>query len=448
MKKLITCLSVIAMVLLIVIIVIKINKKDDLEHKTIEGEILSISNEAFVFKDNDDLIYNLSIGVTDLNIGDKVILEYTGVIDKTNSLQNVEVISYTKLANTEILDLSTLDDNGIFSKFYKQAYNKLKTLTIDEKIGQLIMARYPDSKNGNQYNLAGYVFYQKDFANKSKEEVIEMIDSLNYSAKIPLLIAVDEEGGNVVRVSSNSNLASSPFKSPKELYDEGGFDLIARDTKTKSDLLSSLHINVNLAPVVDIAENPNSYMYSRTIGYGVDITSKYATTVINAAKLSDVSYVLKHFPGYGENVDTHANESTDNTSYDEIKGKNIIPFKAGIEVGAEAVLVSHNIYSNIDNKPASLSSAVHNILKSDLGFTGVTITDDLDMGATSDYEDRYVSALLAGNDLLIVTDYESAYKEIKSGITNNTISESYIDQLVLKVLAWKYYKMLLIENNK
>ncbi|MCH5167016.1 MAG: hypothetical protein J1F35_03900 [Erysipelotrichales bacterium] len=445
MNKLIIGLGSFAFILLIVIVAIKSNKNNS---NIIEGEVLYKSSDMLVFKDNNDLIYNIDIDIDELSVGDKVALKYTGILNKNSSNQDISVIAYAKLLNAESEDLSTWNDNGIFSKFYKQAYNKLQTLSIDEKIGQLLIARYPESKEGNKYNLAGYVFYQKDFDDKGKDEVIEMIDSLNDTARIPLFIAVDEEGGRIIRVSSNSKLVETPFKSSKELYDEGGFDLISEDTKKKSDLLSSLHINVNLAPVVDIAENTDSYIYPRTIGYGVEITSKYASTVINASKTNNVSYVLKHFPGYGDSTDTHNDESINNTDYDEIINKNIIPFKSGIDAGAEAVLVSHNTYTSIDDEPASLSSGVHNILKSELKFTGVTITDDLDMGATSDINNKYLNALLAGNDLLIVTDYESAFKEIKKGLTDGDISEDYIDKLVLKVLSWKYYKLLLLENNK
>lgn len=275
-----------------------------------------------------------------------------------------------------------------------------------------------------------------------------MIDNLSKTAKIPLLTAVDEEGGKINRISTNPNLSASPFKGSKEIYDASGLDGIMEDIKNKSKLLSSLHLNVNLAPVVDMSTDTKSYIYDRTIGYGVDITSKYADTVIFASKGSEVSYVLKHFPGYGDNTDTHNGESTDDTPYDEIINNNILPFKAGIEAGAEAVLVSHNKFTSIDAIPATLSSAIHNLLRSNLGFTGVIITDDLDMGATKNISDRYVNALLAGNNLLIVTDYDAAFKQIKSGIESGKVTEDYINKVVLRNLAWKYYKLLGFQTNK
>lgn len=319
-------------------------------------------------------------------------------------------------------------------------------MTIDEKIKQLLLIRYPEKEVSD---VGGYVFYEKDFKDKTKDEVKAMINKLQDNTKIPYLTSVDEEGGKIVRISSNEKLATEPFKSSKELYNKGGLDLIKEDVKNKSSLLKSLGLNVNLAPVVDIADDENAYIYPRTIGENATVTSNYAISVINASKGTDVSYVLKHFPGYGNNDDTHIKEARDIRTYDDIMNNDILPFKAGIENGAEAVLISHNIITSIDeDNPATLSSSVHNLLKVTLGFTGVTITDDLDMGATSSIEKKYLKAILAGNDLLIVTDYDKAYQEIKTGVLDKDVSEALIDQATLKVLAWKYYKGLMMENEK
>lgn len=445
-KKIIPILGVIAVVLLLIIIVIKVQKLEKSNYGKITGTVISMQDDLMVFKDMDDFIYTFKSN-DDLNIGDQVILEYTGVLNKNASNLDVNIVSAEKLVNAEANDLSKWNDNGIFSKFYTQAYNTLMSLSLDEKIGQLLLIRYPGGDASN-YKVGGYVFFEKDFKDKAKEAVIDMVDSLNKNSKIPLITAVDEEGGKVNRISTNPNLRDEPYKSSKEIYDNGGWDAIMADTKDKSKLLSSLHINVNLAPVVDMSTDTNSYIYNRTIGYGVDITSKYADTVIYASKGTDVSYVLKHFPGYGENKDTHTSGSTDTTTYDEIVNNNIMPFKAGIEAGAEAVLVSHNTFSSIDANPASLSGPIHNLLRSNLGFTGVIMTDDLDMGATTSVSNRYVDALLAGNDLLIVTDYENAFKQIKNGIQNGVITEEYINKLVLRNLAWKYYKLLSFQESK
>lgn len=335
----------------------------------------------------------------------------------------------------------------LFADKYVFAKKKVKTMSLDEKISQLLLVRYPDEDQVNilkKYQFGGYIFFSKDFKDKTKEEVIDMMNNLQSVSKVPILTAVDEEGGIVVRVSSNKNLRSEPFKSSQDLYKEGGFQKIKEDTIEKSSLLKSLGINLNLAPVVDISTNPDDYMYKRTIGEDRNITSKYAETVIGAGKNSGVSYTLKHFPGYGNNIDTHSHTSVDPRSYEDIMENDIKPFEAGIKSGCESIMVSHNIVSSIDNEnTASLSKKVHDVLYKKLSFSGVVITDDLAMGATKDIEDAAVKAVNAGNDLLIVTDYEKRFQEIKNAINSGDISEKRLNKSVTKLLAWKYYKGLI-----
>ena len=170
----------------------------------------------------------------------------------------------------------------------EEAKEMLETLTLDEKIGQLLLVRYGSDSNSAQLArdncFGGYVLFEKDFKNKTVEQVQTMISNIQNECKIPLLMSVDEEGGTVVRISSNANLAASKFKSPMQLYNEGGLDLIKQDTINKSQLLSKLGINLNLAPVVDVSTNSSDYMYKRTLGQGVELTSEYAKTVIETSK--------------------------------------------------------------------------------------------------------------------------------------------------------------------
>ena len=442
-------------ILVIIFALIFFTKKDKtIETNKLEATILSLEDGLLIVQDSSNIIYIFDEAVVGLEVGDSIILEYSGLLDKNKAIQEGQVISYSATTqNTDENGIPTdFDDDGIFSTYYVLAHNKLKELSLDEKIGQILLVRYPDSgavEDLKKYKFSGFVFFEKDFTGKTKNQVISMINELQSNSKIPLLTAVDEEGGKVVRVSSNPNLASNKFKSPQELYSEGGFDLIKSDTINKSSLLKSLGLNVNLAPVVDVSTNPSDYIYERTIGENTAITSTYARTVINASKGTGVSYTLKHFPGYGNNSDTHTASSIDTRTYDDIMNNDIPPFEAGIDAGAEAILVSHNIVTSIDpDNPASLSTSVHNLLRNELGFTGIIITDDLSMNALSSIDNATVKAVLAGNDLIITTDYQQSFNEIKSAIDSGTISENQIDKLAFRVLAWKYYKGLMIENNK
>ena len=133
------------------------------------------------------------------------------------------------------------------------------------------------------------------------------------------------------------------------MYLSGSFEKIRQDTINKSLLLSELGLNLNLAPVVDVSTNSGDYMYKRTLGENTELTSTYAKTVISASKGLGVSYTLKHFPGYGNNNDTHTGQVIDNRTYADIEKNDLPPFEAGINEGAEAVLVSHNTVTNIDS---------------------------------------------------------------------------------------------------
>ena len=129
----------------------------------------------------------------------------------------------------------------------------------------------------------------------------------------------------------------------------------------------------------------------------------------------------------------------------------IIPFQAGVEAGAEAVMMSHHISEAFDkDNPASLSKEVHNLLRNDLKFTGIIMTDDLDMaGITAPHKNTMIKdAILSGNDILIVTDYKTAITKIKSLLDSGEVSEDMISKLAFRVLAWKYYKGLILPNQK
>lgn len=453
MKKKFIILFSILLIILIIILTFKclFKSKNAININKMEAMILETNDSNFTIQDDKNIIYTFKHNKMEAKIGDYIIIKYTGVLDKNTTPQDIQVLDY-KLEPT-LNDESfnpTWDDSGIFSDYYTMAYNKLKQLSLDEKIGQLFLVRYPDNnaiEALKKYHFSGFVFFEKDFKDKTKAEVQNMINQLQKNSTIPLLTAVDEEGGKVVRVSSNSNLVNEKFKSSQELYSIGGFETIKEDTINKSKILYNLGLNLNLAPVVDVSTNPDDYIYERTIGQNTNITSTYAKTVIEASKETNVSYTLKHFPGYGNNTNTHTGTSTDTRTIEELEEIDLPPFKIGIEAGAEAVLVSHNIVTSIDaNNPASLSSSVHNYLRNEMGFTGIIITDNLDMNAISTIDNVTVKAILAGNDLIITTDYEQSIEDVKTAINNGTISEELIDKLAFRILAWKYYKGLMFET--
>ena len=166
----------------------------------------------------------------------------------------------------------------------------------------------------------------------------------------------------------------------------------------------------------------------------------YAAGVVKVMNGEGVGAVLKHFPGYGNNADTHTGVVVDERSMDWFTKSDFIPFIGGIRSGAPFVLVSHNIVKCMDDKlPASLSPAVHEQLRG-LGFTGVALTDDLAMDAVKAYaEDGSVAvlALRAGNDMVVTTDFETQIPQVIAAVRDGTLDESLIDDACVRVLKAK-----------
>lgn len=321
---------------------------------------------------------------------------------------------------------------------------KIEQMTLEEKVGQLFIARCPDeaaAEKARQYHLGGYILFADDFDDKTKETIQQEIQSYQDLADIPLFIGVDEEGGIVNRISIHPLLRAVPFWSPQDLYAEGGLELIRSDTEEKCQLLQSLGINLNFAPVCDLSSDPDDFIYPRTFGKDAQAISEYVQTVVEVMNQNQIGSVLKHFPGYGNNADTHTGLVYDHRSYDTFVSNDFLPFAAGIQSGSGMVLVSHTIVCCIDaDAPASLSSRVHQILRQDLAFDGVIITDDLAMAGVKKYcteEEIAVRAILAGNDLLCCTDFEEQIKYVLAAVEDGTISEAQIDASLRRILNYK-----------
>ena len=320
----------------------------------------------------------------------------------------------------------------------------LEQMTLEEKVGQLFFARCPDTGALEEIQLlhpAGYVLFGRDFEGQTPDSVRSTIASYQQVSEIPLLIGVDEEGGSVVRVSRYEAFRRWPFQSPQELFEEDGSAAFVYDTAEKDRLLADLGINVNLAPVCDVSTDPDDYMYDRTLGQDAEATAEYVRITVEQMVHDNMGAVLKHFPGYGPNDNTHDGIATDTRSLDSYYASDFLPFQAGIAAGAGAVLVSHLIVECMDDRaPASLSAAVHDILRTALDFDGVVMTDDLSMeaiGAFAGDTDAAVLAIQAGNDLLISSDFATQHQAVVDAVRNGVLTEAQIDEHVRRVLDWK-----------
>lgn len=326
----------------------------------------------------------------------------------------------------------------------------LEGMTLEEKVGQMFVARCPKENaavKAAEYHLGGYILFGRDISGKTREELAQDIRSYQEAAELPLFIGVDEEGGTVNRVSKNPQLRAAPFWSPQKLYREGGFELVRSDTKEKCDLLHSLGINLNMAPVCDVSEDPKDFIYRRSFGQNAGQTADYVQTVVEVMDEENMGSVLKHFPGYGNNVDTHTGMAYDERSYETFLTADFVPFQSGIDSGADMVLVSHNIVKCMDEQyPASLSLKVHEILRKELHFSGIILTDDLAMEAVGDFVPDTQAAVLAvqaGNDIVCCTDFEVQMPAVLAAVQRGEISEERIDESVLRILKCKIARGIL-----
>lgn len=321
---------------------------------------------------------------------------------------------------------------------------RVEQMSIEEKVGQLFLARYPGETaiaDSQTYHMGGWLLFGTDFENETAESLTNKIQQLQADKEIPLFIGADEEGGTVTRISRNPNLVASPFQSPQQIYQNSGWDGIANDTEQKAEILSSYGIQLGLFPVADVATDPNAFIYDRTIGLDAQGTSTFVETVVNSLKDTNVASTLKHFPGYGNNLDSHVEIVYDNRSIEELRQNDFLPFKAGIAAGVDSILVSHNIISSIDpNAPASISAPIHQALREELGFEGVVMTDDMDMAGLADFisqEEAGLAALKAGNDLVLSSSYANQIPTVITAVKNGEYSEDALDASVMRILKLK-----------
>lgn len=325
-----------------------------------------------------------------------------------------------------------------------RAQEILSGMTTEEKAGQLVIGRFPGDNAAEQalkYHLGGYVMFARDFEQGNAEEIRGQIAEIQDEVSLKMLFAVDEEGGSVVRISKFPQYRDEPFPSQSEVLSSGGVEGVFEDAVMKSQLLSSLGLNMNLAPVCDLPRSVNDYIANRAFGTDADSTSAAVGAAVSAYRSEGIICTLKHFPGYGNNSDTHTGISFDERPLTEFEQLDFLPFQEGISEGAPVIMVSHNIVACVDDSlPGSLSPEMYSLLRKGLGFSGVAMTDDLSMEAVGNYcgeEQAAVTAFNAGADLLCCTDYAGAVDALVDAVNSGEISEERIDQSVTRILEMK-----------
>lgn len=395
----------------------------------ITAQIISVSKDTVTIRDDKNSEYKLDKSLLNdsknLIFGNDITISYTGDIKSEYEIINSKVTE-NKIINADI----SLDKR-------KELSNIVQAMTIEDKAGQLLLVL--DSKNLlTDQTMSGCVLFEDDFANKSRNEVIENIERYQSNAKYPMIIAVDEEGGSVVRVSKY--LRDNRFRLPQDVYKSGGMDSIISDATEKSEYLKEFGINVNLAPVADVATNEDDYIYRRSFGVDADATSNYVRNVVMAMSDIKMGSVLKHFPGYGS-APGSGGTYHDSRDFNSLKNNDLLPFKAGIEAGANSILVTNNIIDSVDNKnPATLSKDIHDLLREDLKYNGVIMTDDvtdLNNNEFGNDSEIVIKAIKAGNDLIMTSRPQIYFESLITAINNDEICLNELDLSVLRVIAWK-----------
>lgn len=326
--------------------------------------------------------------------------------------------------------------------------NRIKHMTLNEKIGQLFVTAVSNNKSATKYNikkyhLGGIILMGNNYVG-TRSSFKSRLKSYQHSAKIPLTISTDQEGGTVSRLSSNKRISGHRYYlSPQQALHRGGMKKVLSMYRYQAKQLHSLGINWDFAPVADVSKHRSSFIYDRTIGKGYKNTSMYISKSVPAIQGQHVAATLKHFPGYGSAADTHTGSAGVNRSLKSFKTMDFLPFKAGINSGVDSVMVTHNILKKIDpHKPASLSKKDISLLRNDLHFKGVIVSDSLQMQAVGNYAVshhvyRDVAAFKAGNDVLLTSDYKRGIPELRRAVAKKEISVKHINAAVKRILTMK-----------
>jgi len=293
-----------------------------------------------------------------------------------------------------------------------------------------------------EYAVGGIIYFQKNI--QSREQIQEMIDNTKLYTKYPLFLAVDEEGGSVSRVADAG--LGTKVDSAQTIGASGDVNNAYQAGSTIGSYLNELGFNLDFAPVADLASVEGSSMASRSYGADAATVSGYVTYMTQGLQEQNVIACLKHFPGNGSAiVDTHDGIALTERTREEFEANEWQVFQAGIDGGAQMVMVGHISAPALtgDNTPCSLSSAVvTDILRNKMNFKGVIISDALNMTAITDYyssKEAAVMALRAGCDMVLMPEnFTEAYEGVLEAVQNGTISEERINDSLKRIYRIKY----------
>jgi beta-N-acetylhexosaminidase len=294
-----------------------------------------------------------------------------------------------------------------------------------------------------EYPVGGVIYFDRNI--RSASYLTEMLKNTANWSKYPIFLGVDEEGGRVSRVAQSRLVTNvGPMGKIGETIDpQNAYEASEKIAK----YLVKYGFNTNFAPVADVLKyEGNETIGDRSFGTDPGLVSRMVTAFVTAQRENGIHATLKHFPGLGNsNTDTHVGMAVAESTLEEMRESDFLPFIAGIEAGAEFVMVGHISLPNIigDNTPASLSEKIiTEVLRGELGFKGIVITDALDMGAISEYytsDEAAIKAIEAGADMLLMPEnFTEAYEGVLAAVKSGRISEERLNESLRRIYRVKY----------
>lgn len=333
-----------------------------------------------------------------------------------------------------------------------RAEELLSGMTLREKLCQLMIVR-PEVLTGESpvtaagettrlaletYPVGGLIYSVDNLV--TQEQTREMISNTQSYSKLPLFISADEEGGNVGRLMYK---LGTTWVNSMYSYKDQGADTAYSNAKTIGTDMVSCLFNTDFAPVADVWTNPdNTVIGDRAYSDDFEQAAELVASAVRGFTDAGVICCLKHFPGHGDtSTDTHEGAAVVSKSLDELRAGEFLPFISGIEAGADMVMIGHITVTSVDPEPATISKAIiTDVLRGELGWDGVVISDSLDMGALAGYDNGEVCVkfLEAGGDILLgIPDIETALTALEAAVTDGRLTESRIDESVQRVLELK-----------
>lgn len=347
----------------------------------------------------------------------------------------------------------------------------IKKMSLREKVGQMFFVRpealdtsihwneyqdLPDYKLqhvneimlavNKEYPIGGMILYAHNIVDETQlGEFIAEIRTLNGSP----LLAIDEEGGRVARIANNGNFDVPKYESMAAIAESGDPNEAYKAAFTIGSYVKKYGFDIDYAPVADVNTNPENIVIGpRAFSDDPETAAEFVVSYLNGLDSAGVIGTLKHFPGHGDvKTDTHSGYAETNKTWEEMLKCEMIPFKAGIEAGAQMIMTAHIAAPKVtgDDLPATLSSVIlQDKLRGELGFKGIIVTDAMDMGAiTTQFgnAEAAIKSIQAGVDVVLCSkDFTQVFDAVVNAVEKGNIKETRIDKSVKRILELKAKK--------